>query len=56
MTFKVAFKVLGQVIGFVAEPLLVKRILDHFRKRDRVFRPPHRVAWKARVGPDPPLT
>jgi len=29
-----------RVIGFIAEPILIKRILDHLRKRDRVSRPP----------------
>jgi hypothetical protein len=29
-----------RVIGFITEPSLVKRILDHIRKRDRVSRPP----------------
>jgi hypothetical protein len=30
------------VIGFITEPSLVKRILDHIRRRDRVSRPPPR--------------
>ena len=29
-----------RVIGFITEPSLLKRILDHIRKRDRVSRPP----------------
>jgi hypothetical protein len=29
-----------RVIGFITEPSLVKRILDHIRRRDRVSRPP----------------
>ena len=29
-----------RVIGFITEPSLVKRILDHIRKRNRVSRPP----------------
>ena len=31
-----------RIIGFITEPSLVKRILDHIRKRDRASRsPPH---------------
>jgi hypothetical protein len=31
-----------RIIGFITEPTLIKRILDHIRKRDRVSRsPPH---------------
>jgi hypothetical protein len=29
-----------RVIAFITEPSLVKRILDHVRKRDRVSRSP----------------
>jgi hypothetical protein len=29
-----------QVIGFITEPKMIKRILDHIRRRDRVSRPP----------------
>ena len=29
-----------QVIGFITEPRVIRRILDHLRKRDRVSRPP----------------
>jgi hypothetical protein len=29
-----------RVIGFITEPGVIKRILDHLRKRDRVSRPP----------------
>jgi hypothetical protein len=29
-----------RVIGFITEPRLIRRILDHIRKRDRVSRPP----------------
>ena len=29
-----------RVIGFITEPAVIKRILDHLRKRDRVSRPP----------------
>ena len=29
-----------RVIGFITQPTLIKRILDHLRKRDRVSRPP----------------
>ena len=29
-----------RIIGFITEPSLVKRILDHVRRRDRVSRPP----------------
>ena len=29
-----------RVIGFITEPKVIKRILDHIRKRDRVSRPP----------------
>jgi hypothetical protein len=29
-----------RVIGFITEPNLIKRILDHLRKRERVSRPP----------------
>ncbi len=29
-----------RVIGFITEPSLIKRILDHLRKRDKVCRPP----------------
>jgi hypothetical protein len=31
-----------RIIGFITEPSLVKRIIDHIRKRDRVSRPPPR--------------
>jgi hypothetical protein len=30
-----------RVIAFIMEPRVIKRILDHIRKRDRVSRPPH---------------
>ena len=29
-----------RVIGFITEPALIDRILDHLRKRDKVSRPP----------------
>jgi hypothetical protein len=29
-----------RVIGFITEPAVIKRILDHLRKRDTVSRPP----------------
>jgi hypothetical protein len=29
-----------RVVGFITEPRLIRRILDHIRKRDRVSRPP----------------
>ncbi len=29
-----------RVVGFITEPSLIKRILDHLRKRDKVSRPP----------------
>ena len=29
-----------RVIGFITEPALIDRILDHIRKRDRISRPP----------------
>jgi hypothetical protein len=29
-----------RVIGFITEPSVIKRILDHIRKRDTVCRPP----------------
>jgi hypothetical protein len=29
-----------RVIGFITEPSLIRRILDHIRKRPRVSRPP----------------
>jgi len=29
-----------RVIGFITEPKVITRILDHIRKRDRVSRPP----------------
>ena len=29
-----------RVIGFITEPRVIKRILEHIRKRDRVSRPP----------------
>jgi hypothetical protein len=29
-----------RVIGFITEPSVIQRILDHTRKRDRVSRPP----------------
>jgi Putative transposase len=32
-----------RVIGFITEPGLIKRILDHLRKRDQVSRPPPRA-------------
>ena len=32
-----------RVIGFITEPSLIRRILDHIRKRDRVSRPPPRI-------------
>ncbi len=32
-----------RVVGFITEPTLVKRILDHIRKRDRASRAPPRV-------------
>ena len=31
-----------RVVGFITEPGLIKRILDHVRRRDRVCRPPPR--------------
>ena len=31
-----------RVIGFITEPSLIKRILDHIQRRDRVSRPPPR--------------
>ena len=31
-----------RVIAFITEPTLIKRILDHIRKRDRVSRAPPR--------------
>jgi hypothetical protein len=31
-----------RVVGFITEPSLIKRILDHIRRRDRVSRPPPR--------------
>ena len=29
-----------RVIGFITQPRVISRILDHIRKRDRVSRPP----------------
>jgi len=29
-----------RIIGFITEPKVITRILDHIRKRDRVSRPP----------------
>ncbi len=29
-----------RVIGFITEPSVIKRILDHIRKRDTLCRPP----------------
>jgi hypothetical protein len=29
-----------RVVGFITEPSLIKRILDHLRKRGKVSRPP----------------
>jgi hypothetical protein len=29
-----------RVVGFITETSVIKRILDHIRKRDRVSRPP----------------
>jgi hypothetical protein len=29
-----------RIIGFITEPRVIRRILDHIRKRDRVSRPP----------------
>jgi hypothetical protein len=29
-----------RVIGFITEPSVIRRILDHIRRRDRVSRPP----------------
>ncbi len=29
-----------RVIGFITQPSLIKRILDHIRKRHRASRPP----------------
>jgi hypothetical protein len=31
-----------RVIGFITEPKVIKRILDHIRKRDRASRAPPR--------------
>jgi len=31
-----------RVTGFITEPSVIKRILDHIRKRDRVSRSPPR--------------
>jgi len=36
-----------RVTGFITEPALIKRILDHLRKRDRVSRPPPQVGQPA---------
>jgi len=32
-----------RVVGFITEPSLIKRILDHLRKREKVPRPPPRA-------------
>jgi hypothetical protein len=32
-----------RVIGFITEPSVIKRILDHIRKRTRASRPPPRI-------------
>jgi len=32
-----------RVIGFITQPALIDRILDHLRKRDKVSRPPPHV-------------
>jgi len=32
-----------RVIGFITQPSLIKRILDHIRKRERAARPPPRI-------------
>ncbi len=32
-----------RVVGFITEPGLIKRILDHLRRRERVCRPPPRL-------------
>ena len=29
-----------RVVGFITEPAIIKRILDHPRKREKVSRPP----------------
>jgi hypothetical protein len=29
-----------RVIGFITQPALIDRILDHLRKRDKIPRPP----------------
>ena len=36
-----------RVVSFITEPGVVKRIVDHLRKRDRVSRPPPRVRQPA---------
>jgi hypothetical protein len=40
-----------RVIGFITEPSLLKRILDHIRKRDRVSRPPPHPRPARPAGP-----
>lgn len=32
-----------RVVGFITEPAVIKRILDHLRKREQVSRPPPRA-------------
>jgi len=32
-----------RVIAFITQPSLIKRILDHIRKRERAARPPPRI-------------
>jgi len=29
-----------RVVGFITQPAVIKRILDHLRKREKVSRPP----------------
>jgi len=44
-----------RVIGFITEPSVIKRILDHIRKRDKICRPPPpRAVASIASNPTPP--
>jgi hypothetical protein len=44
-----------RVIGFMTEPKVIRRILDHIRKRDRVSRLPRSPSPPWLTSPEGPL-
>ncbi len=40
-----------RVVSFITEPALIRRILDHLRKREKVARPPPRSVLNPMASP-----